>query len=108
MFRRTLPVILALSLMPFGEAANAVLERQFAQTVKPFISKYCTACHSGETPAAQFDLRTYSTMDTVVRDHARWMLVLERLTAKEMPPKPLPQPEPEARQQVIDWIKAVR
>ena len=33
---------------------------------------------------------------------------MERLTAKEMPPKPMPQPPAEARQQVIDWIQAVR
>ena len=34
--------------------------------------------------------------------------MLEKLTAKEMPPKAMPQPPAEARQQVIDWIQAVR
>ena len=34
--------------------------------------------------------------------------MLERLTAKEMPPKVTKQPPAEARQQVIDWIQAVR
>ena len=36
--------------------ANADLERGFAQTVKPFLTSYCIGCHSGATPAAQFDL----------------------------------------------------
>jgi hypothetical protein len=47
-------------------------------------------------------------MAAVVRDYPRWAQVLERLTAKEMPPKPLPQPPADARQQVIDWVQAVR
>ena len=33
---------------------------------------------------------------------------MARLTAKEMPPKPVPAPPEEASQQVIAWIQAVR
>jgi hypothetical protein len=47
-------------------------------------------------------------MAAVVRDYPRWAQVLERLTAKEMPPKPVPQPPADARQEVIDWVQAVR
>jgi len=28
-------------------------------TVKPFVGKYCVACHSGAQPTAQFDLKSY-------------------------------------------------
>ena len=91
-----------------ADVANAELERRFTQTVRPFLTRYCIGCHGGETPAAQFDLRPYSTMAAVVRDYPRWAQVLERLTAKEMPPKQLPQPPADARQQVIDWVQAVR
>jgi hypothetical protein len=41
---------------------NAELERKFTQTVKPFVNKYCVGCHSGETPAAQFDLRSFPNL----------------------------------------------
>ena len=34
--------------------------------------------------------------------------MLEKLTAQEMPPRPVPPPPAEARQQVIAWIQAVR
>src|SRR6478752_1837774 len=44
----------------------------------------------------------------VTRDYPRWALVLDKLTAQQMPPKPVPPPSAEARQQVIDWIQAVR
>src|SRR4030088_1308491 len=100
--------ILAISAIPPAEAAKPDLERKFTDTVRPFVTRYCVGCHSGETPAAQFDLRTYSTIETVVRDHPRWNLVLEKLTAKEMPPKQVNQPTAESRQEVIDWIQAVR
>src|ERR1700683_3902086 len=104
---RALPLIFALA-APAAAATTPVLDRQFEQTVKPFVAKYCAGCHSGQTPAAQFDLKAYTSMDTVTRDFPRWSLVLERLTAKEMPPKPMPPPPSEDRQQVIDWIQAIR
>lgn len=107
MHLRALPVVLALAAIP-ATAANPALDRQFEQTVRPFVTKYCIGCHSGQTPAAQFDIKSYTTMDMVTRDFPRWSLVLQRLTAKEMPPKPMPPPPDEARQHVIDWIQAVR
>lgn len=89
-------------------AATPSLDRQFQETVKPFVTKYCVGCHSGSTPAAQFDLKAYGTLDAVTQDFPRWLLVKEKLAAGQMPPKPVPPPPAEARQQVIDWIQALR
>ena len=75
--------------MRAADTANPDLERRFTQTVRPFVTTYCVGCHSGATPAAQFDLRPYSTVAAVVRDYPRWNLVLEKLTAEEMPPEGL-------------------
>jgi hypothetical protein len=105
---RALPVVLAIGAFPAIAATPPALDRQFEQTVRPFVAKYCIGCHSGQTPAAQFDLKAYTTMDTVTHDYPRWAQVLERLSANEMPPKPIPPPPAEARQGVIDWIRAVR
>src|SRR4051794_11083231 len=91
-----------------AEPTNSDLERQFTQTVKPFLTSYCIGCHSGSTPAAQFDLAPYSTMAAVVRDYGHWNTVLEKLSAKQMPPKGLKQPADDTRQAVIDWIEAMR
>jgi hypothetical protein len=105
-------VLLAIAALPAGGARGssheAALDRQFQQTVKPFITKYCVGCHSGQSPAAQFDLKAFTTLDQVERDFPHWALLASRLTAKEMPPKPLPAPPDAARQQVIDWVQAVR
>jgi hypothetical protein len=91
-----------------ADAANAELELGFARTVRPFLASYCVGCHHAPTPAAQFDLQSYTTMSAVIRDYPRWNLVLEKLTAKEMPPNIAPQPPADARQAVIDWVQAVR
>ncbi len=90
------------------DVSNADLEREFAQTVRPFLTRYCIVCHGGVTPAGQFDLRPYSTMASVIQDYPRWALVLDKLTAQEMPPKVAPQPPADARQQIIDWVLGVR
>ncbi len=45
----------------------------------------------------------------MLADQPRWKIVLEKLTAKEMPPEEAKnKPSDEARQQVIDWIAAMR
>src|SRR5947207_1949814 len=90
-------------------AAEApALERRFSGTIQPFLTSYCIGCHSGGSPAGQFDLAQYSTIAAVVRDYPRWNLVIEKLTAGQMPPKVAKQPPADARQEVIDWVQAVR
>jgi hypothetical protein len=90
------------------QAADTGLDRQFAETVRPFVAKYCVGCHSGSNPAGQLDLRAYSSYADVVRDYQRWDAVRQRLAAGTMPPKPVPPPPDAARQAVAGWIAAMR
>ncbi|MEO8597127.1 MAG: DUF1592 domain-containing protein [Candidatus Solibacter sp.] len=76
--------------------------------MRPFLTRYCIGCHGGASPAAQFDLRAYSSLTSVVKDFPHWSLISDRLSAQEMPPAPLPQPPDAVRRQVIEWIQAVR
>ncbi len=106
-----LPAVTALLIfacLPSFGATPPVIEQQFHETVEPFVAKYCFGCHSGKTPAAQFDLKSYTSADMVAEDFPRWALMMDRLSAKEMPPKPLPPPPAEAVEQVIAWIRSVR
>ncbi len=100
--------MVAIAVLPAAHAATPALDLQFEQNVRPFVMKYCVACHSGQTPAAQFDLKAYTTVDMVAADFPRWALAIDRLTAKEMPPKPMPPPPAEATQRTIAWIQALR
>ncbi|HVV70925.1 MAG TPA: DUF1587 domain-containing protein, partial [Verrucomicrobiae bacterium] len=84
------------------------MDRQFDQTVKPFIAKYCVNCHSGKNAPAQFDLKSYSNVDMVKEDFGRWALLSERLQNQEMPPKPMPAPPAAEVQKVVDWVRTVR
>src|SRR5690242_14819513 len=91
-----------------AQAARPDLENGFAQTVRPFVSTYCTGCHSGASAPANLDLKSYSTLSDVVRDLARWNAVAGRLSSGQMPPKTMKQPPAELRQQVVTWIRSVR
>jgi Protein of unknown function (DUF1587) len=90
-------------------AATNELERTFAKDIRPFLESYCMTCHDKETRKAQLDLGAFDTLDAVVKDCARWELVLERLRNSEMPPKKAKaQPSAEARKNVIAWIESFR
>jgi Protein of unknown function (DUF1592)/Protein of unknown function (DUF1588)/Protein of unknown function (DUF1587)/Protein of unknown function (DUF1585)/Protein of unknown function (DUF1595) len=111
---RTLLVSLSLAAAPMVDAATPApapappIDQQFQQTIKPFVGKYCVACHSGKMAPAQFDLKSYTSVDMVTDDFARWALLAERLKNQEMPPKPMPPPPAAEVQQVIAWVAAVR
>jgi hypothetical protein len=89
-------------------AADADLERQLSETVRPFLATYCGGCHGGARPEAALDLRQYSTLESVVRDFGHWALVLEKLEAKAMPPRNARQPSDAERRRVIEWINDVK
>ena len=84
------------------------LERQYTETVRPFVQTYCISCHGEKSIAAQFDLRPYTTMASVVKDHPHWSLVLDKLHAQQMPPRTSKQPTDAERQAVMTWIEAMR
>src|SRR6201996_6936511 len=98
----------AATLAQAATPAPPPIDQQFDQTVKPFVGKYCVACHSGKMAPAQFDLKSYTSVDMVSDDFARWALLAERLKNHEMPPKPMPPPPAAEAQQVIDWVAALR
>ena len=110
--RYTFAFLLAFACLAGGPTMTAAppadpdVERQFAETVQPFLNSYCTSCHGGAKPAAQFDLRQYSSAESVVQDFSRWDRVRDKLAAGQMPPKQAKQPDDRARQQVVNWIDA--
>ncbi len=107
LFFRILTASFALSTWA-ATPADLELERGFAKTVKPFVAAYCVGCHSGANAAAQFDLKQYATLESAALDHRRWTLVFEKLHAGEMPPKNMKQPPAAEKQQVMDWVEAMR
>ncbi len=103
MLRSALIVCLLGSTVP-----AATLEQGFEKTVKPFVTAYCSGCHGGKAPVAQFNMQRYTTMSSVVDDFGHWNLVLDRIAANQMPPKGGKQPTDTERQAMVSWIRAVR
>ena len=103
------PLALACFVAPAMNAAQGIepgTEREFTETVRPFLTAYCTSCHTGEKASAQLDLHRYASVDSVVRDYARWNRVREKLAAHQMPPPQAKQPDEAVQRQVINWIDA--
>ncbi|HZS05667.1 MAG TPA: DUF1592 domain-containing protein [Blastocatellia bacterium] len=94
---------------PRARAVSAgSLDRAFSRDVRPFLDKYCVSCH-GESKLAGLDLRPYSNTASVVKDFPHWQLVLDKLSAGQMPPpQAKEQPGADERRLVIAWIQAVR
>src|SRR3954454_689010 len=105
---RAVSALFAVSASLAAPATPPTLQQGLDETVRPFVTKYCAGCHSGQMPAAQFDLKSYTSAEMVRADFPRWELLTQRLSAKEMPPKPMPPPPAEATEQVIAWVQAVR
>src|SRR5258708_24311910 len=80
------------------------LERDFTDTVHPFLETYCFACHGEEKQKGKLDLRLYPTKESVANSYRQWDVVLEKLKADEMPPEEAKRhPTMELRRRVIDW-----
>ena len=95
--------------MQLAQRGQPNLERQYTETVRPFVQAYCISCHGEKGVAAQFDLRPYVAMAAVVKDHEHWAVVLDKLDAQQMPPPAAKeQPTAEQRQAVMTWIAAMR
>src|SRR3569833_3188076 len=90
-------------------SVRADLEKRFSSTVHPFLQTYCIACHGKEKPQAQLDLTSYTSLDAAAQDYPHLGLMVEKLSAKEMPPKAFGNQPPAAqRDAVVAWLKGMR
>lgn len=84
--------------------------RQFEQHVEPLLHRHCGACHSGAEAESGLSLAGLSALDPNMQSPsaARWALVLEKLTAGEMPPADAAVPPLKAgdAQQIERWIRS--
>lgn len=90
------------------ELTRVELEKRFTSTVRPFMQTYCAPCHGKDKPQAQLNLTSYTTMASVIKELPHWILVMDRLGIKDMPPSTSKQPMAQQREAVIAWIRTVR
>ena len=66
---------------------------------------YCFKCHSSHETQADLDLEQFSTLTEVRTKVSAWIKVAEQIATDEMPPANEPQPTPDERQQLREWLE---
>jgi hypothetical protein len=84
--------------------SNLADKKAFDDTVSPFLSKYCTACHSENSNESDVVLSGISFDLAAGHDLELWKTVLRQLHVEEMPPTESKQPEQSEKDAVMFWI----
>lgn len=58
-----------------------------------FLTKYCTDCHDSDTKKADLDVTTFKLDLDNRQNFSRWVLLYDKVTAGEMPPKKKARPD---------------
>jgi len=83
---------------PTGEGAN------FDAVMMPFLAEHCVRCHGEKKQKGELRLGTLARDFGSPLSAAHWADVMERISAREMPPKDEAQPGAEDAARVAGWI----
>jgi hypothetical protein len=95
------PVVLFPLLAPLGLAATPPFAGADA-----FLQKNCVSCHSSSAPAARLDLSKLGYEPANTDNFATWIKIHDRVSAGEMPPKPMPRPPAESVTQFVKGLSS--
>ena len=84
-------------------------EDPYEHTVKPFLEKYCAACHDNEAKAGALDITPLLKMPAAQasKDKKQWEKIYEKMSTGEMPKKGALLPTGEEIAPVLEWIEAL-
>lgn len=88
---------LACSLPLFGQS--------YQEEIRPFLQKYCVACHSGDDPAGDADFTAMKSGDEVTAAFELWSKADDLLSRHKMPPDDEPQPSHQERLVYRQWYR---
>jgi mono/diheme cytochrome c family protein len=71
-----------------------------------FLKTHCQACHQGAKPAGGFAVQQLATADSIHTQAERWSKAALRVHNAEMPPKGVPPPALDQREQFAQWATA--
>lgn len=81
------------------------LGEEYSPKVRQVIQRFCLECHSTAVQEGELDLESVVSIADVRRTPTAWQKVAEVLDRGEMPPKDSPQPPPELRAPMRDWVQ---
>ena len=73
---------------------------------RAFLTKHCQECHTGEKPKGDFRVDKLAADFDNPANRERWLAVLNRVQAGEMPPKAKPRPAEKDVRALATWIDA--
>lgn len=80
---------------PVVARATAPTEDEFQAASESLLFNTCGECHNSFEVAADLDLTTGLTVESLSQDRDMWDLILDKLKSREMPPVDVPRPEAE-------------
>jgi hypothetical protein len=83
-----------MSLSLFFFAAGYIRAGDLPDAIKCFVQKYCVECHDTETKKGGLDVTTLKFDPAASTNFSKWVLVHDRVSNGEMPPKKKARPEP--------------
>jgi hypothetical protein len=95
-----------LRLAAFLFTVSMCLSAQAPDDLKAMVGHYCAGCHQGKSPAGGLNLATLAAAKSPGDDPASWSKVVTRLRNGDMPPKGLPAPSIDERNQAVAKIDA--
>lgn len=76
----------------------------YSKAIAPILQKYCITCHGGKRPRADFSLENIKTDAEAEEARKHWDKVIRVLQAREMPPERKPQPTPNERALLLQYL----
>jgi hypothetical protein len=92
----------AIKLLALHAAEPAI---DFDGDLRPLLAKHCLECHSGDKPKGELRLDELKPEFSERATRTKWMAVLKRLHAGEMPPEEKPRPPKEEIEKLTAWIR---
>jgi mono/diheme cytochrome c family protein len=80
-------------------------EASFKAQVQPLVQQYCSDCHADGAKKGGVAFDELKTRDEILDPHL-WFRVLNNIRAGIMPPPKKPQPTPDEKKQLEQWIKS--
>jgi uncharacterized protein DUF1592/uncharacterized protein DUF1588/uncharacterized protein DUF1587/uncharacterized protein DUF1585/uncharacterized protein DUF1595/cytochrome c len=97
---------LGLPVLVGADGTNTPQNSGYADSVRPFLSRTCFACHNARLQSGGLNLEAFQTADTVAGHRETWERLLRKLATGEMPPKGMPRPKEADVQAVVTWIQS--
>ena len=79
----------------------------YQREVRPYIEKYCGACHGDETAKGDLNLLSTTSSRDVIATFRRWNHAIEFIRNGEMPPEDSPQPSIDESNAAVNAIRAI-